>query len=68
MKKAKPAPIPPEFAATYAALRKVLDPFAKKRMQGKSCFNFKAPDPALFRDLSVLTRATCERWRKEGLV
>ncbi|MCM3877845.1 MAG: hypothetical protein NEA02_15670 [Thermoanaerobaculia bacterium] len=133
MKKAKPAPVPPEFAATHAALRKVLDPFAKKkgmtvakdgpgeflvlappnakypqypkglwfvctrvgkayvsfhlmpiyrcpdlaklispalrkRMQGKSCFNFKTPDPPLFKELSALTQAAWERWNKEGLV
>jgi hypothetical protein len=133
MKKAKPAPVSPEFAATLAALRKVLEPFAKKkgmlvakdepgeylvlappnakypqypkglwfvcarvgkayvsfhlmpiymcpdlgkqispalkkRMQGKTCFNFKTPDPALFAELSVLTKAAYERWKKEGLV
>src|SRR5246127_2502693 len=27
----------------------------KERMQGKSCFNFSAPDPALFRELGKLT-------------
>src|SRR6266404_5338865 len=27
----------------------------KKRMQGKTCFNFSAPDPALFRELAKLT-------------
>jgi hypothetical protein len=64
MRKAKPAHVPPEFAATHAALRNAL----KTRMQGKSCFNFKTPDPALFKDLSALTKAAYERWRKEGLV
>lgn len=133
MKKAKPDPVPAEFVATHAALRRVLEPFAKKkgmvvakdgpgeflvlappnakypqypkglwfvctrvgkayvsfhlmpiyrcpdlakkippalkkRMQGNACFNFKTPDPALFRELSVLTKAAYERWRKEGLV
>ncbi len=29
----------------------------KARMQGKSCFSFKACEPALFEELAVLTRA-----------
>lgn len=29
----------------------------KKRMQGKSCFNFKAIDEKLFKELAKLTRA-----------
>jgi hypothetical protein len=32
------------------------------------CFNFKAPDPELFAELSILTKAAYERWRKERLV
>ncbi|MFZ3080944.1 MAG: hypothetical protein WA109_14800 [Bellilinea sp.] len=38
----------------------------RKRMQGKSCFNFKQPDPALFEELAVLTRAGFERYRSAG--
>ena len=133
MKKAELAHVPPDFAATHAALRRVLEPFArkkgmtlakdepgeflvltppnakypqcpeglwfvcvrvgkayvsvhlmpiymcpdlgkqispalKKRMQGKACFNFKAPDPALFKELSALAKSAYERWKKEGLV
>lgn len=30
----------------------------RKRMQGKTCFNFKKPEPELFADLEVLTRAS----------
>src|SRR5580700_9483530 len=34
-----------------------------KRMQGKTCFNFKAvPEPALARELEILTAACCRDW------
>ncbi|HVQ36185.1 MAG TPA: hypothetical protein VMS31_01545 [Pyrinomonadaceae bacterium] len=29
----------------------------KKRMQGKSCFNFKTPDKELFKELAKLTKS-----------
>ena len=29
----------------------------RKRMQGKTCFNFRTADPALFAELETLTRA-----------
>lgn len=29
----------------------------RKKMQGKSCFNFSTEDPALFKELDALTRA-----------
>jgi len=34
----------------------------KKRMQGKSCFNFKAPDEKLFNELRKLTKAGFTRF------
>jgi hypothetical protein len=40
----------------------------KKRMQGKSCFNFKRAEPDLFRDLAVLTRRGFARLEAEGVV
>ncbi|RYE42893.1 MAG: hypothetical protein EOP21_07950 [Hyphomicrobiales bacterium] len=40
------------------ALRELVPPDLAKRMQGKSCFNFKAVDPGLFDMLESLT-ATC---------
>ena len=43
-----------------------ISPGLKKRMQGKSCFNFKQPEPALFKELAALTRAGFERFQKEG--
>ena len=39
----------------------------KARMQGKSCFNFRAPDAALFRELSALAKAGLERMKAEKL-
>jgi hypothetical protein len=38
----------------------------RKRMQGKSCFNFKAVDKALFDELSNLVKAGHAMYRKEG--
>jgi hypothetical protein len=43
-------------------------PDLKKRMQGKSCFNFRAPDPKLFKELDRLTENGYRRFKKEGLV
>ena len=36
---------------------KTISPELKKRMQGKSCFNFKEVDEKLFRELAQLTRS-----------
>jgi hypothetical protein len=35
----------------------------KKRMQGKSCFNFTAPDAALFAELKKLTKEGFRRFK-----
>ena len=40
----------------------------RKRMQGKSCFNFKHIDSELFRELATLTFAGFERYRTRGYV
>lgn len=40
----------------------------RKRMQGKSCFNFKKSDPALMAELAALTRAGYERYKAAGFV
>ncbi len=37
-------------------LLKGISPGLKKHMQGKSCFNFKKVEPALFEELAALTR------------
>lgn len=39
----------------------------RARMQGKSCFNFRAPDAALFAELAELTRAGLARMKSEKL-
>lgn len=37
----------------------------KRRMQGKSCFNFKTVDPVLFQELAELTEASSARMKRE---
>ncbi len=44
---------------------KSISPALKKRMQGKTCFNFKAePEPELIADLTRLTEAGFQQWSK----
>ena len=45
--------------SVYAStdLLKQMSPELKKRMQGKSCFNFKSVDEKLFKELAKLTKA-----------
>lgn len=45
--------------SVYASpdLLQAMSPELKKRMQGKSCFNFKEVDEKLFKELKQLTRA-----------
>jgi hypothetical protein len=45
-----------------------ISPQLKKRMQGKSCFNFTSPDPALFRELGKLTGKGFALYREKNLV
>jgi hypothetical protein len=48
---------------------KLLDevsPELRKRMQGKSCFNFTKVDPALFEELAALTETGFEDFRARG--
>ncbi len=40
----------------------------KARMQGKSCFNFAALEPVLFKELSALTKAGYARYKQQGFV
>ena len=49
----------------YPELLKDISPALKKRMQGKSCFNFKKMEPALFKELEDLTHRSVERFRQE---
>lgn len=49
-------------------LAKKISPELKKRMQGKSCFNFSAPDEKLFAELGTLAEAGLAEYRKRGWV
>jgi hypothetical protein len=40
----------------------------RRRMQGKSCFNFRTADRALFEELAALTARGFERYRADGLI
>ena len=47
----------------HPELTKAISPELKKRMQGKACFNFKAPpEPALIKELSQLAGAAVKLW------
>lgn len=50
----------------YPELLKSISPDLKKRMQGKSCFNFKKVEPDLFDELAVLTRKSVEKFQQEN--
>ena len=50
----------------YPELLKDASPELKKRMQGKSCFNFKKVEPALFDELAALTRKGAEKFKEES--
>ncbi len=52
----------------YPDLLHDISPELRKRMQGKSCFNFKKMDEALFQELEGLTRRSVERLRGEGIL
>jgi hypothetical protein len=56
--------------AVYAVpdLLKDVSPELKKRMQGKSCFNFKAIDEALFKELAGLTKASAARFGDQNFI
>ena len=51
-----------------ASLLKGISPELQKRMQGKSCFNFTAPDPALFRELAKLAARGFALYRRKNLL
>jgi hypothetical protein len=44
-------------------LLKGMSPELKRRMQGKSCFNFKEVDEKLFKELDKLTKAGAARFK-----
>jgi hypothetical protein len=50
----------------YPELVKDISPELKKHMQGKSCFNFKKVEPALFQELEALTLKGAEKFKQEN--
>jgi hypothetical protein len=50
----------------FPDMLKDISPELKKRMQGKSCFNFKKVEPDLFKELTDLTHKGVERFKKEN--
>lgn len=47
---------------------KKMSPELKKRMQGKSCFNFTEIDQKLFKELATLTKAGAKRFSDEKFI
>lgn len=45
-----------------------MSPALKKRMQGKSCFNFKTVDKPLFDELAVLTQRSFQDYVSQGYI
>lgn len=52
----------------FPELLKNLSPDLKKRMQGKSCFNFAAVDEKIFNELAQLTKKGFDKFKQEGLI
>lgn len=50
----------------YPELLHDVSPALKKHMQGKSCFNFKSVEPALFDELAALTRKGAAKLKEEN--
>jgi len=49
-------------------LLKAMSPELKKRMQGKSCFNFKEVDKKLFSELKTLTKAGAAKFTDQKFI
>lgn len=45
-----------------------ISPELKKRMQGKSCFNFKTIDETLFTELDALAKKGYQRFKTEKMI
>jgi hypothetical protein len=52
----------------FPDLLKGISPALKKRMQGKSCFNFTTIDDEVLEELAALTKQGVERFRKSEMV
>lgn len=51
----------------YPELANDISQELKKRMQGKSCFNFKNVEPGLFKELAQLTKKGAEKFKEENI-
>jgi hypothetical protein len=51
----------------FPELLQGISPDLKKRMQGKSCFNFAAADEQIFRELAQLTKKGFDKFKQERL-
>ena len=51
----------------YPELLNDISPELKKRMQGKSCFNFRTVEPDLFAELAELTNKGADKFRQEAI-
>lgn len=49
-------------------LLKDISPDLKKRMQGKSCFNFKTVNKQHIKELTVLTKKGFDYYKREGMI
>ena len=52
----------------FPELLEAISPELKKKMQGKSCFNFKKTDQQLFNELSVLTSRGFKKYQEAGYI
>jgi len=52
----------------YPALLAPVSDGLRKRMQGKSCFNFRKPDDRLFAELAELTARGFDAYRDNGQI
>ncbi len=52
----------------YPELLDNLSEGLKKRMQGKSCFNFKKYDDELFNELKLLTKQGYEKYKENNMI
>ncbi len=52
----------------FPELLQGISPNLKKRMQGKSCFNFAEADEKLFKELALLTKKGFAKFKQEKLL
>jgi hypothetical protein len=53
---------------SYPELLNEIPDSLRKRMQGKSCFNFKVPDDELFQELKLLTNKGYQKYKEMDLI